>query len=146
MQRHAQHYPQIEFLSGARRRIRQCLENGEPPSAVRHSFHIRRMRVTTLARELLVAHRMRAEARLGVVMRHQLGLHFHRFGKLCLQLLRNLLAYLLSGASKQGRIGHILDQGVLEDVPGTRWLPLLVEQFRFNELAQFVLEHCLIEL
>jgi hypothetical protein len=73
------------------------------------------------------------------VLSHQLRLGLHERGELCFENLRNLLVHLLSGALEQRRVGRVLDQGVLKQIPGPRRPPPLVEEFGGHQLRQSLL-------
>ena len=67
---------------------------------------------------------------------HQLGLHHRHLRELGLQGLGNPLVVALARSPQQGRIGRLLDQGMLEDIRRLWWEPPLVEELRLHQLVQ----------
>jgi hypothetical protein len=70
------------------------------------------------------------------MMCHQLGLGLGNLWKSCDEYLRNALMVLLARAPQERLIGGILDQGMLEDIRGLGWQPLLVEELRCHQLLE----------
>ena len=126
-------------MPGALGRLRQSGEHIQAFREIRYSFHMGGALAGVLARLVPEADGWRAQARLGVVMRQQFGLGRGGVWKLRLQHLGNLPVVLLPRALEQRLVCRVLDQGVLEDVGGLRWHAALIEHFRVDEPAQFVL-------
>jgi hypothetical protein len=123
-------------LLGTLRCLWQGFQQLDPGGTVADGFQMGRALAGLLARLLPVAHRLLGAARRGVVLGHQLRLGLHERGELCFEDLGNLLVHLLAGALEQRRIGCILDQGVLKDIPGPRRPPPLIEEFGGYQLRQ----------
>jgi hypothetical protein len=60
------------------------------------------------------------ESRLGVVMREEFGLGLFDVSNFLLQHLSDLLVISLTGALEQRLIGRVLNERVLEEIPGLR--------------------------
>jgi hypothetical protein len=63
------------------------------------------------------------------VVCHQLGFSRNGLQEPRFEELRNLPMVLLTGAVEQGRVGRVLDEGMLKDVARSRWPSALIEQF-----------------
>jgi hypothetical protein len=116
-------------LLGTRRRLWKGREQLDPGGAVADSFQIGRAVAGLLARPLPVDHRLLGAIRHRVVLGHQLRLGLHERGEPSLYDLGYFLVHLLSGALEQRRIGGVLNQGVLKQIPAPRWPSPLVEEF-----------------
>ena len=82
-----------------------------------------------------VAHRLLGAARRGVVLGDQLRLRLHERREADFEDLGHLLVHLLPGALEQRRIGSVLDEGVLKQIPGPWRPPPLVEDLGFTSWA-----------
>ena len=89
-----------------------------------------------LAGALPIAQSHVVTSRLGVVMRHYLGLRLHHFGKSGLQHLCHLLVHPLPRALEQRGIRSILHQSVFEAIRGLRQRTALVAQISGNQLLE----------
>jgi hypothetical protein len=135
-ERSAHGQAQRQFLVMSCRALRKRLEDLETFREVSNGFGIRGMLGYLLSGTLPVLHRLGGEPSLRVVLRQQFRLRRHCLGKLRLQHLGNLLMVLLSGATQQRLIRHLLDQGVLEAI-GRLWRHApLVQQLGVDELRQ----------
>src|SRR5262249_61675951 len=79
-----------------------------------------------------VAHRLRGEPRLSIVVGQELGLRLAALRKTRLQHLGNALMVLLARAPEQGLIGDVLDQGVSKAVRRLWRQSLLIQELCFH--------------
>jgi hypothetical protein len=105
---------------------------------MRNRFRMGRALTRLLSSALPIGQRLSAQPCLRIVVGHQLGLHHRHLRKLCLQGLGNPLVVVLARAPQQGRIGRLLDQGMLEDVRGLGADTPLIEQFGVDKSAQIL--------
>src|SRR5215470_9448904 len=96
---------------------------------MRNRFRVGRALTRLLSSALPIGKRLSTQPCLRVVVGYYLGLPQRHLGKLCLQGLGNPLVVALTRAPQQGRIGCLLDEGMLEDVRGLCANTLLIEQF-----------------
>ena len=115
-----------------------------PLREVTDRFHMGRAPSGALAGPLPVAHGLLRQARLGVVVRQQLGLRLGEVGKALGHHLRRALVVLLPGAPQQRLIGRILHQGMLERIGGLRRHAPLVEHLGLHQLPQATPERQLV--
>src|SRR5215468_11494458 len=70
------------------------------------------------------------------MMRHELGLCFRQLGELAFKRIGDTAVQLLAPPPQQARVRRILQQGVLEDIRGIRWLAAAKDQSSARELLQ----------
>src|SRR5262245_29677074 len=70
------------------------------------------------------------------MMRHELWLCLRQLGELALERIGDALMQLLAPPPQQARVRCILQQGVLEDIRGLRWLAAATDQSSARELLQ----------
>src|SRR5262249_58917611 len=76
------------------------------------------------------------ESRLRQMMRHELRLCLCQLGELALERIGDTAMQFLAPPPQQARVRCILQQGVLEDIRGIRWLAAAKDQSSARELLQ----------
>jgi hypothetical protein len=105
---------------------------------MRNRFRMGRALTRLLSSALPIGERLGTKPCLRVVVGHQRGLHHRYLRELCLQGLGNPLVVALARSPQQGRIGRLLDQGMLEDIGDLGADTPLVEQFGVDEPPQIL--------
>ena len=103
-----------ELLLGPLGGVWQGSEQLQSFGEVRHRFQIGPSARGRGGPPVPVGDRLRVQAGLGVVMRHQFGLRRNGLWEPCFQHLGDTLMVSLARAPQQRLIGRILDQGMLE--------------------------------
>ena len=112
------------------------LEHREPRRQLADRLQVGGARHRPLAGPLPVPDGLRRVPGLGEVVGQQLRLGRHHLGKPRFEHLRDPLVDLLPGAPEQRRVGRVLDQRMLEHIPGPRRPSPLVEELGGHQLSQ----------
>jgi hypothetical protein len=134
----AERQAELQLQAGPLRARGEAGEQVDAGRQVRDRLGVGRGEERPLAGPQPARHRLGTHAGLGVVVREELGRGLDRSREVLGQRLRDLPVILQPRRPQQGRIGRVLDQGMLEGVGHATRLVFDEEQSGVDQLGQVV--------